>query len=242
MYDAVILCGTPRSGSTLLCGLLGDAGVGAPDSFFGERFMDDFAAGWGLPPERVAGWEQRYFDAALRAGRYGTPIFALRLMRENLEFMLGFLSRLFPSGGAGKALIAAAFGRVLFLHLSRREKLAQAVSRVKAEQTGLWHIAPDGSEIERTAPPQAPRYDFDRIHAEVMSLETSDAAWNDWFAAESIAPLRITYEELSEDPSSPLHRICSALGLPMPAQVRPGVARLSDATSADWIRRYRVER
>lgn len=242
MYDAVILCGTPRSGSTLLCGLLGDAGAGAPDSFFGERFMDDFAADWGLPPGRDTGWEKRYLDAALRAGRNGTPIFALRLMRENLEFMLGFLSRLFPGGLTGKPLIGEAFGRVLFLHLSRRDKLAQAVSRVKAEQTGLWHIAPDGSEIERTAPPQAPRYDFDRIHAEVTALEAYDAAWNDWFAAESIAPLRITYEELSENPAAPLHRVCSALGLPLPEQVRPGVARLSDATSAEWIRRYRSER
>ena len=34
---------------------------------------------------------------------------------------------------------------------SRENKLAQAVSLIKAEQTGLWHIAPDGTELERVA-------------------------------------------------------------------------------------------
>ena len=30
----------------------------------------------------------------------------------------------------------------------------------KAQQTGLWHIAPDGTELERVAPAQEPHYDF----------------------------------------------------------------------------------
>jgi trehalose 2-sulfotransferase len=37
-----------------------------------------------------------------------------------------------------------------------------------------------------------------------------------------------------------LIRICEALGVEAPkaADVRPGVAKLADATSLDWMRRY----
>ena len=39
-----------------------------------------------------------------------------------------------------------------YLHLSREDKLAQAVSDLKAEQSGLWHVFTDGSERETTDP------------------------------------------------------------------------------------------
>ena len=86
-----------------------------------------------------------------------------------------------------------AFGKILYIHLFRENKLEQAISYIKAEQTGLWHIAPDGTEIERLAPPQEPRYDFTRLKSEVEKLEAYDAAWHTWFDAQGIeaAPHRL---------------------------------------------------
>lgn len=50
MPGGSILCGTPRSGSTLLCGLLTAAGrMGAPDSFFRRQILTWWAQEWGLP-------------------------------------------------------------------------------------------------------------------------------------------------------------------------------------------------
>ena len=53
------------------------------------------------------------------------------------------------------------FGSTLFVYLARPDKLAQAVSYLKAEQTGLWHLAPNGTELERIAPHREPAYDGD---------------------------------------------------------------------------------
>ncbi|QQA43374.1 hypothetical protein [Pelagovum pacificum] len=39
-------------------------------------------------------------------------------------------------------------------------------------------------------------------------------------------------------PAVELARLCTALDLLAPAVVAPGVARLSDEVSLDWIRRY----
>lgn len=247
MFDGYILCGTPRTGSTLLCNLLAATpSAGMPDSYYGRQFMADWAREWNLPDPASTGedtFSRIYLAAAIRAGKRGTGMFGLRLMRENLEDLMAILSQIFPGLGSDKARLANAFGRLLYVHLSRGDKLAQAISYIKAQQTGLWHIAPDGTEIERLAPPQEPRYDFKRIRDEVARLEGHDAAWNSWFAAQRITPYRVVYEELEVDPTATLQRICKVLGIPAPhpGQVRPGVARLSDAMNEDWARRYRED-
>ena len=45
----------------------------------------------------------------------------------------------------------------------------------------------------------------------------------------------------SADPAATLTRLCTALGIPAPdaGEVKPGVAKLADETSLDWMRRYR---
>ncbi len=247
-FDSYILCATPRTGSTLLCDLLTATGVaGAPDSFFMPDPDPVWAQAWGLPdPSGMddAAHAAACLSAAIRAGRGSTPIFGLRLMQAHLAGLMTLIDRVHPGLPSDLARIRAAFGHTLFLHLSRDDKLAQAVSMVKAEQTGLWHAAPDSTEIERLAPPQPPAYDFARIDRKLAELERRDAEWPVWFAAQGIAPLRLRYEDLSADPSGTVARICAALGLPAPdpAGLSPTVGRLADAVSQDWMHRYRQDR
>jgi LPS sulfotransferase NodH len=247
MLDGYIICGTPRTGSTLLCKLLASTKVaGDPHSFFRREDISEWAEGWRLPPAGSVSekdFSAAYLEAVIKAGKGGTHVFGLRLMREHLEELSATLDGIFPSLPTDRARFERAFGKLLYIHLAREDKLAQAVSLIKAQQSGLWHIAPDGTEIERVAPPQEPRYDFDRIRREVAELENYDAGWNSWFDEQGIEPFRVGYESLSADPAGTLIRICEALGVPAPdaGDVIPGVARLSDATSADWMRRYRAD-
>jgi LPS sulfotransferase NodH len=231
----------------LLCGLLASTkAAGDPHSFYRRQNIAEWAEEWGLPIRDTMSahdFDVAYLEAAIQAGTGGTGVFGLRLMRENLDELSAILDGIFPDLPSDKARFEKAFGRVLYIHLSRENKLAQAVSLIKAEQTGLWHIAPDGTEIERVAPPQEPRYDFERIQHELAKLEAYDAAWNLCFTAQGIGPLRIGYERLSVDPAATLASICEAWGVPSPnaTEVKPGVAKLSDAISLDWVRRYRLD-
>jgi len=247
VFDAYIICGTPRTGSTLLCDLLTSTKrTGAPHSFYRRQNIAEWAEEWDLPDRGTMSgldFDVAYLNAAIAAGKGATDIFGLRLMRENLDELSAILDAIHPGLSSDKARFGKAFGRILYMHLSREDKLAQAVSLIKAEQTGLWHIAPDGTEIERVGPPGEPRYDFERIKGEVGELEAYDTAWNVWFARQDIAPLRIGYERLASNPAATLISICEALGVQPPRtdDIRPGVARLSDATSLDWMRRYRLD-
>ncbi len=247
-YNSFIICTSPRSGSTLLCKLLAETGVsGMPDSYFHESSLDDWLVDLGLEAEETEPEPEtlsRIFQAAIEKGSNGTGLFGLRLQRHSFDFFTDKLAVLYPDLPADRDRFAAAFGRTLFIHLTRPDKADQAVSYVKAEQTGLWHRAPDGTELERLAPPADPVYDVDEIRAAYERFDRFDREWQAWFEAQQIAPLRITYDDLSADPQGILRKVLEALGLDgsIAKAVMPGVAKLADATSEDWVRRFRRER
>jgi LPS sulfotransferase NodH len=245
--DGYILCATPRSGSTLLCDLLAATGVaGDPDSYFMDDVDPVWSRRWGLPArdgQDETAYARNLLEAVQKAGQGGTQVFGLRLMYRNLGDLLAITDLAFPGHPTDSARLRAAFGDILFVHLTRRDRLTQAVSLVRAEQTGLWHVAADGTELERLAPPRPPVYDFDRIAATLADLEAQDAGWTAWFATEGINPIPLLYEELSADPGGAVGSVCHALG-PVTPDIRRlarTVAKLADATSADWVRRFSAD-
>lgn len=243
-----IICANPRSGSTLLCRLLSETGVaGNPASYF---HMPELAA-WiralnvSVPPgasqsETVCA----IIAAALKEGSGGTDVFGLRLMRKSFDFLMRQIDVLYPDLPSDAARFDAVFAQPRYIHLTRGDKVSQAVSLVMAEQTGLWHKAPDGSEIERTAPPKDPIYNGDEIGKNVDELVAYDREWLRWFMHEGIDPILVTYEELAMNPTGTLRRILKELGLndQVAEDVRPSVAKLADETSRNWVERFRKER
>lgn len=246
-YQSYLICTSPRSGSTLLCRLLAATGTaGRPSSLFHEPSLDDWLERFGLASDAERDERQALagiFDSALERGRGGTDIFGVRLQRHSFAFFRDKLAILHPSRPSDHARLEAAFGRTLFIHLTRLDKAAQAVSYVKAQQSGLWHRASDGTELERLSPPREPVYDAELLRSTHDIMATADRDWENWFVDQGIAPLRLTYEALSADPPATLRLVLDALGLDSsPANTAvPDVARLADATSRDWVPRLRAD-
>ena len=248
MITSYIICTTPRSGSTLLCRLLASTGsTGNPDSYYHRaEFMRDWAAKWGLPDADMVpkhDFDTAYLRAAVKAGKAGTGIFGLRLQQAYLTLLSETLDRLYPGLTSDAHRFESAFGKILYLHLARSDKVAQAVSLVKAQQTGLWHLNADGTELERLGAPKEPAYDFESIHREVIALERADDAWRKWFDYHQIAPLRISYEAFADHPAETLVDICRTLGSDPPeaGTIMPSLTRLSDAVSLEWVRHYKAD-
>ncbi len=247
-YRSYIICTAPRSGSTLLCGLLAATGrAGNPGSYLHRQSLDEWLSDHDLTREAYASDREAaaaVFAAAQKKGEAGTGIFGLRMQRPSFAFFMQQAAALFPDAPTDAGRIRAAFGKTLYIYLSRRDKLAQAISMVKAEQTGLWHRNADGSELERLAPPGPPAYDAQRISEKLNTLKALDAEWPVWFAREGIEPLSLTYEDLSADPQGALAEVLAALGVdPKLAEaVETPTARLSDALSQQWTARFRAER
>ena len=231
-----------------MCDLLTDTGVaGRPNSFFRRESFLEWADDFGVSVEEwddAHEFDQSYLSAVLREGAAGTRIFGMRLMWESITDLSERLGFFYPGLPTDSARFRSAFGPPHYLYLSREDKVAQAVSFFKAEQSGLWHVFADGTERERLKPGQAPVYDFQVLSELVTSLNEHDAAWSGWFDQQEVDPVRITYEALSTEPQAELATVLSSLGLdPAIAEdAKPITAKLADRESCEWATRFRAER
>ncbi|UWQ17526.1 Stf0 sulfotransferase family protein [Jannaschia sp. M317] len=244
--NGYVICTLPRSGSTLLCQLLQSVpGAGQPGSHFHRTDVAAWAATHGLPPLPMPASPadlRRILAAGRQTGCDGDSLFGLRLQSHSRAYLLERLAEAQPGLPCDRTRLEATFGHLCFIYLTRRDHLAQAISYVRAAQTGLWHRAADGREMERSAPPAPSRYDRAAITDRLQTIATDEQQWQVWFARQGIEPLRVFYEDLAADPARTLDRILRHLGLAgMSPTLRIPTARLADGTSLAWARRYRSD-
>ena len=242
-FDSYLICATPRTGSTLLCGLLASTTVaGRPESYFREADERSWTARWDIArsPDGAFSYSE-FVRAALAAGRTGNAVFAARVMWGTLDRLVDRLGSVNPASADGDLLrLNLAFGHTGFIHLRRDDVLAQAVSWHRAEQTNVWHrTGPEVPEETR----QAPQFDFDQIRELARTIEEHNAAWRAWFAGVGIRPHVVRYEDLDADPLGVVRGVLDFLGLELPLgrMIETRHRRLADDLNAEWIDRYRAE-
>ena len=210
--------------------------AGEPESYFHGPNQDEWRSDLGLDGSADLA---RIFSEAQQQGRAGSDLFGLRLQRHSFSAFTTALTVLQPDQANDLARIEGCFGPTRLIHLTRRDKVAQAVSFEIARQSGLWHRAPDGREIERLAPPAEPHFDDQALRARIDEFIQFDVAWQDWFRSHSLKPLTLTYEDLAADPHKVLAQVLRFLDLDptLAATVSLPVARLADARNAEWCAR-----
>ncbi|MEV4116218.1 Stf0 family sulfotransferase [Nonomuraea sp. NPDC049695] len=240
--DSYFVCATPRTGSSLLLGLLGSTGVaGRPEAYFREPDEPMWAERWRLPS---AADYARYVQAALAAGRTANGVFGAKLMWGTLDQVVAKLGAVHPDlAGRDVALLERAFGRTKFVYLRRDDVLAQAVSWLRAEQTGAWYVGSNGEIDDATRSGREPGYDADGIRALIEQIGEHNAAWEEWFASQGVRPYTVRYEDLDADLAGVTRRILGFLGLDLPEghTIEPRHRRQSDGLNTAWIERYRLE-
>ncbi len=221
----------------MLCGLLDSSGVaGHPASYFNRKSLNEYADDWRIARPRDGRIDEAFVRAALTAGKTPNGVFGGRVMAESLPELISGLAAA-ASGPAATAvdLLSARMGRLGFVHLRRRDVVAQAVSWAKSLQTHFWHpgeaVAPGGRD---------PHYDEELIGRLVATIERAEADWTTWFASHGIAPCEVTYEELAADPRRTARNVLDYLGLNVPPDrhLVVGHRRQADHINADWIARF----
>jgi trehalose 2-sulfotransferase len=209
-FDSYLICATPRSGSTLLCGLLESSGVaGHPASYFNREGLNGYADDWRIARPRDGQIDEAFVRAALTAGKTSNGVFGGRIMAETLpELISGLAAAASRPAVTDVDLLSAQLGRLRFVHLRRRDVVAQAVSWAKSLQTHFWH---PGEAV--AAGGQDPHYDEELIGRLVATIERSEADWTVWFAAHSIVPCEVTKSWRQIRPA--LHKRCSTISVLM---------------------------
>jgi LPS sulfotransferase NodH len=229
-----LLCGTPRTGSTLLCSLLSSTGVlGRPESYFREPDEAAWAERFDLLAD---GPRVRDYDAFVRAVRVAATtdngVFAARIMWGSLERIVDGLRS--PRGESDVAVLEEAFGPLTFVHLRREDVVGQAVSWCRAEQTGFWQQG----DVARRPPEE----DLERMKELVRTIREHNAAWQSWFDGNGVEPHLVSYEELVRDGRQTVVRLAARLGVEVPAEWQPVSPheRQADEVNDSWAAALRT--
>ena len=196
----------------------------------------------GIPAEYFHRGDEQFWRG--QWGGAGEDAFLLAVQREPVtangvwgaKMMWNYLAdavarlRVWPrldvaADAADSEVLAAAFPGLRYVWLRRRDKLRQAISWWRAAETGQYALAPGQAAAE------PPEFDRDAIGRLLWYAQACEAGWRDWFAAHSIRPLEIVYEDLIEDVDRAARDVAGFLHVPWPAgleQIRPRLQRQAD--------------
>lgn len=229
-----LVCSVQRAGSWLLCHALQDTGaLGIPAEYFHRGDEPFWRERWG------AGSEDGFLRAVQQEPATANGVWGSKMMWNYLPDAVARL-RAWPrlDAGAGAAdpeVLAAAFPGLRYVWLRRQDKLRQAISWWRAAATGQYALAAGQAAAE------PPEFDRDGIGRLLWLAQTSEAGWRDWFAAHSIKPLQIVYEDLIQDVDRAARSVAGFLDVPLPhglEQVRPRLRRQADHHTERLVRLF----
>ena len=126
--------------------------------------------------------------------------------------------------------------RVVFI--TRRDRLRQAVSWVRALQTLKW-VTPVGPRVER---PEV--FDHEHITQKLGRIDREEEVWESLFDRHGIEPHRVVYEDFVEAQEATVRAVLDALDVDAPADLHlppPALDRQADQLSDEWVERYLSE-
>ncbi len=230
--SSYLICASPRSGSSLLAGVLRSSGVaGRPEEYFWRGDVPSWRERWGVRTDA------EYLTAALEAGTTPNGVFGARIMWAYLDDVAKLVARATRIAGEASAVLASAFPDLRIVLLRRRDRVAQAVSWAKAEQTGVWYKG------DTRGPQRLPSFDADLIHRLLEAVEEAERGWSSFVNDAAVDTLELTYEELARDPIAAGWSVLGFLSVPttgieLQVQTQPQF----DETNIEWIARYLAER
>src|SRR5579875_3050696 len=264
---AYLVCATQRSGSTLLCRLLGETGVaGHPQEYFEATaetgrpphpgvFLEGLGpTGAGIrddvrPPkapeysslEGVADY-RAHLARTLARGTGRNGVFGAKIMFNQIAEVQALTSTL-PEyiGLHGAPLLEALIGAstpLRYVWARREDTVRQAISMWRAVQTRAWRGDEHGDD-------RRPEYRFDAIDHLRARFEADEAGWQRFFDEHRIEPLVVRYEaDLERDRAETIRSVLRFIGVEPPADLvtEPALKRQADELTEEWVAAYHRER
>jgi LPS sulfotransferase NodH len=229
-----IIASTQRSGTHLLCSILGSTGIaGWPGEFFLSKPSETWEKRWNSPSRDA------YIERVLQVNTGPNGVFGAVVMWSYFERMLEMLQELqqYKKFTAAE-LLAELFNRPKYIWLRRKNRVEQAVSWALACQSGIW-----AQRVGVT--PQTdvtPTFDFRVIDEWCNRIAAHEASWENYFGESQIDPLVIYYEDVVACHRTAAERVLDFLALPLPHGIEippPAIEKQANEISVQWAASYR---
>jgi LPS sulfotransferase NodH len=236
-HTSYLIGATPRTGSYLLCEVLRNTGlVGRPTEYVSQSFEGYWSRRWGTSTYG------EYLDKVIETGTTPNGVFGLKTHLYQFNYFVGKLRQIPEYRELGLPdLLSTIFPNLHYIWLTRRDKVRQAVSFLRARQSNIWSqtdepLAPVGKPTLKE-----PRFDFGALDYIVQKMEEDEASWQSYFNAWKVQPLVVVYEELVQAYEEIARRILEHLKIPTPPDLvfaEPHMKKQADALSEKWVERY----
>jgi LPS sulfotransferase NodH len=230
----IFICTLPRTGSSLLSAdMRSTVALGEPREYFNINRMARLREKWSLPVDDL----DAYIAALKKRTVSPNGVVGVKLMVAQLRRLKG--EGHFGDHPAPLRALVERFGSdVMIVKLLRRDKLRQAISLVKARQTGKWGVLRDGEG--------EPTYESEDIDRAILDLAIWEALWQREIEASGFdLDLDLAYEDIVVRRDETLLDIARWVGLDDPEGVvgdrdREDVKlqRQSNDVTEEWIDRY----
>lgn len=202
----VVIAATARSGSHHLSRLLMHLGFGVSCEYFGPIFVEQFSRRWQLSRD-APDFYSSYLKEIVHRRCYDGWC-AIRC----IDWQFSFFHSAWQS--------VSGLPQPVFVHLWRRDSLAQAVSYRLALQSGFWDMTPE--------PTTRPKSDFDidnleKIRDVRQSLVLKEMWWRGVFKRIGWPVVHLAYEDLIKDREGTLARVIAALAPERVGFVQPEI-------------------
>jgi trehalose 2-sulfotransferase len=236
-----VICASPRSGSFLLCEALANTGLaGRPSEHLSRHFEDYWYPRWKPSSYRD------YVGHVIRLGTTPNRVFGTKLVFHQFEYAI---SRLRESPDcrelAAPRLLSTVFPNLRYIWTTRQDKVRQAVSFLKANQTNIWCVTDQPLARFGEPRPNQMEYSFEAIDRLVKSMEWTEEAWKTFFCTFDLNPLVVVYEHFAQEYDETTGRVLDYLEIDLPKQFKiaePHMQRQADAVSEEWVERYRMQK
>jgi trehalose 2-sulfotransferase len=245
-----VVCASQRSGTTMLCRALTDTGIaGRPDEYFLAVDQQELP-GWQCWEDGPFGRahnardREHYLEIVYDLGSTPNGIFGAKLMWNNVAWAVARFQEMPRFGGLDRAAVFhAAFPDLHVVHVTRRDRVRQAVSWARMAQDGVWVVSDD----EPARPTRTLQYDFDLISGLEGLIVDGERGWRELFDELGLTPYEVVYEELVTEDGyrRAVLGVLEHLGLDtrgITAPPSPRTHRQSDELNEAWVVRYTSER
>lgn len=186
------------------------------------------------------------FSGVLRRATGPDGRAAIKVMANQLDPVNACLSGVMTSSRPGLfPVFAEAFADWVWIRLTRKDVVSQAISRVMSRQTGINHATGDAGEthfagnLQRGYDPNynsRTTYRYQAVLEEVHAIVLENLAWDRFFESHAITSTTLGYEEIAADPQmTHLDRIAQAAGIdPAFPRQRRTLVKLANARNEDW--------
>jgi trehalose 2-sulfotransferase len=234
-HTSYLVCGTPRSGSSLLCEALVNTGIaGQPEEYFQPSNEVLWRERWGTSTYA------EYLERTIEHCTSPNGVFGVKMMWGYFDHFLRNVRQM-PDYKEQELsdckLLQALFPNLRYIWIKRRDTVRQAVSHTKAMQTNLWAVRAENA----TLPARTPEFSFMQIDYMVQEISAHDAAWQRFFTENGIQPLVIIYEDSVANYEETVRKALQHLDIPGTELVTCSpvtMKKQADAQSEQWVQRY----